>query len=229
MKSAPSTKSTETNPMKIAKNVVISFIIISLLFAYCHTKSQVEEVLAQVELKDQTFKIQKDKSNQQFAIQEQRILELNDENMKLVKTIKEFKTIKNQTQVGTNTIIKEVKIPYEVQVIQYIDTLNRAYFVKVPLPFSKNDTFFSIKGKVGLKNLVIDSLTIPNTLTITTGLTKGGFFKRDKYEVEVVSDNPHSQITKLKNTQFEPKTPWYKSRGLAFGIGFLLPFFIIFK
>jgi hypothetical protein len=96
-------------------------------------------------------------------------------------------------------------------------------------PSKRIDSFYSIMGKVNSDALIIDSLNIPNTLTITTGLQNGGFFKKDKYIVEVVSDNPHADITKVKNTQFEPKTPWYKTRALAFGIGFLIPFFLIFK
>jgi hypothetical protein len=80
------------------------------------SKKEHEKLVGEVELKDQNFTKEKTKSNQTIAIQEQRILELNKENMKLVKTIKDFKKISGQTQVVTNTIIQEVKVPYEVQV-----------------------------------------------------------------------------------------------------------------
>jgi hypothetical protein len=219
----------EKQTLRLIKDTFFVFLITTITLGYCHSKREHDKLVGEVELKDQNFTKEKTKSNQTIAIQEQRILELNKENMKLVKTIKDFKKISGQTQVVTNTIIQEVKVPYEVQVIKYIDTLNKAIYVRVPLPFKKNDSFYSIMGKVNSDALIIDSLKIPNTLTITTGLQNGGFFKKDKYIVEVVSDNPYADITKVKNTQFEPKTPWYKTRGFAFGIGFLIPFFLIFK
>lgn len=218
----------EKKTIQLIKDTFFVFLITSMTLGYCHKKNEHEKLVGEVELKDQNFTKEKNAKNQTIATQEQRILELNKENMKLVKTIKDFKKIGGQTQVVTNTIIQEVKVPYEVQVIKYIDTLNKAIYVRVPLPFKKVDSFYSIMGKVNSNALIIDSLSIPNTLTITTGLENGGFFKKDKYIVEVVSDNPHADITKVKNTQFEPKTPWYKTRGLAFGLGFLISL-LIFK
>ena len=193
--------------------------ILLMLSWLSENRRRVGELYKQLNTKDQEFKKEKTKNGETVALQEQRILELNKENLKLIKTINNFKTVQGQVKVQTNTIIKEVKVPYAVEVKQYIDTFKGEVYVRLPLPFEQSDSFFGIKGVVGIDGLEIDSLSIPNELTITTGKIDGGFFKKDKYAVEIVSSNPNVDITKVNNTQFKPKTRFYKKWWFGFGLG----------
>ena len=181
--------------------------------------------MSQVELKEQAFTKYKNEKGETIATQEQRILEMTKENMKLIQTVNDFKKIKGQVRVETVTEIKEVKVPYEVTVTTYLDK-DSNLFVKVPLPFSKKESFYSIEGKVEHDGVSLGKISIPNALTITTGQVDGGFFKKDKYIVEVKSDNPHTDITKLKNTEFKPKTKFYKKWWFGFSLGAITSIFL---
>jgi hypothetical protein len=200
--------------------------LLTLLFGWHKIKKENEYLLSQVELKEQVFTKFKNEKGETIATQEQRILEMTKENMKLIQTVNDFKKIKGQVQIETVTEIKEVKVPYEVRVETFLDK-DSNLFVKVPLPFTKTDSFYTIKGKVEHDGVAFDKISIPNALTITTGQVDGGFFKKDKYIVEVKSDNPHTDITKLKNTEFKPKTKFYKKWWFGFGLGAITSIFLL--
>lgn len=192
---------------------------VSTLLTTCNDYDKLTE---QVKLKDQEFKKFKDEKGRTIATQEQRILELNKENMKLVETINKFKSISSQVRLETITEYKEVKVPYNVEVVKYLDTWTNDLYIKLPLTCELKDSFLYLIGSVGADGLEIDTLRIPNEFTITTGKKKNGFFKKDEYIIEVVSNNPHTDISKLNNTQFKPKTPFFKRWYVGFGFGFIL-------
>lgn len=196
---------------------LLMFLISSALFT-CNNNKKLTE---QVQLKEQEFKKYKDATGRTIATQEQQILELNKENMKLVETVNKFKSISSQTRIQTVTEYREIKVPYSIEVVKYLDTWTKDLYVKLPLPCEIKDSFLYLTGSVGADGLEIDTLRIPNEFTITTGKKKGGFFKKDEYIIEVVSTNPHTDITKLNNTQFKPKRPVYKRWWFGFGLGAL--------
>lgn len=201
--------------------------MLSILFIGAMRMKQAHvSLLTQVELKDQLFSKMKNANGQTIAIQEQRILQMTKENMRLVETVNKYKKLSGQVRIETVTEIKEVKIPYEVLVVSYRDK-DSNLFIKVPLPFSKKDSFYTIIGKVQQDGVTLSSISIPNALTITTGLTNGGFFKKDKYVIEVISDNPHTEFTKIKNTQFVPKTKFYKKWWFGFSVGAVTSIFVL--
>jgi hypothetical protein len=207
-------------------------IIFALLFFswVLNNRRQARELVKQLSDKEQEFKKYRTDNGKIVALQEQRIMEATKENMRLVKTINKFKSIQGQVQVQTITQIKEVQVPYKVEVIKYVDSSNPnnpQTFVKTPLPFEKNDKYFQIAGTVKSDGVVIDSLSIPNELTITTGKVSGGIFKADQYKIEVVSDNPNVDISKLNNTQFKPKTPVYKKWWFGFGLGGIISLILL--
>jgi len=220
---APQSNYTKRN---IILAVFLIIMLLTLLFGWHKIKKENEYLLSQVELKEQVFTKFKNEKGETIATQEQRILEMTKENMKLIQTVNDFKKIKGQVKIETVTEIKEVKVPYEVRVETFLDK-DSNLFVKVPLPFTKTDSFYTIKGKVEHDGVVFDKISIPNALTITTGQVDGGFFKKDKYIVEVKSDNPHTDITKLKNTEFKPKTKFYKKWWFGFGLGAITSIFLL--
>jgi major membrane immunogen (membrane-anchored lipoprotein) len=206
--------------------MAVSMILCSLLIGAMKMKKDNEFLLSQVELKEQVFTAYKNEKGETIATQDQRILEMTKENMKLIQTVNDFKKIKGQVKIETVTEIKEVKVPYEVVVTTYLDK-DSNLFVKVPLPFSKKDSFYSIDGKVEHDGVSFGKISIPNTLTITTGQVNGGFLKKDKYIVEIKSDNPYTDITKLKNTEFKPKTKFYKKWWFGFSLGAIATIFLL--
>lgn len=204
--------------MLIYATIIVMMLLLVGSWATANRR-KVMELYQKISEKEQEFKVYQQMNGGVVALQEQKILELTKENMSLVKTVNDFKNIKSQVKIYTNTVIKEVKVPYAVEVIKYIDTHTNDVYVKLPLPLERNDSFFSIKATVGVDGLEIDSLSLPNELTITTGKMKRGFFKKDKYMVEVASSNPYVEIKKLNNVEFTPKKPFYKKWWFSFGLG----------
>jgi hypothetical protein len=215
-----------TTKRNIILLVFLFILLLTLMLGWRNIKKENQHLLSQVELKEQVFEKYKNEKGETIATQEQRILEMTKENMKLIQTVNDFKKIKGQVKIETVTEIKEVKVPYEVRVETFLDK-DSNLFVKVPLPFTKIDSFYTIQGKVEHDGVLFDKISIPNTLTITTGQVDGGFFKKDKYIVEVKSDNPHTDITKLKNTEFKPKTKFYKKWWFGFGLGAVASIFLL--
>lgn len=216
-------------PRKKSKKALLaiyaSILIISLLLIFSYiseNRNRLSALYKQLNQKDQEFSKYRTETGKMVALQDAHILELNQENMKLVETVNKFKSIQGQVRVQTNTIIKEVKVPYITEVVKYIDTWTNDLYIKLPLQCELKDTFFYITGSVGADGLEIDSMSIPNELTVTTGKIDGGFFKKDKYAIEIVSNNPNVDISKVNNTQFKPKTPIYKKWWFGFGIGALV-------
>lgn len=198
--------------------IIVLFSLVMLSWVLDNQR-RVSELYGQLNDKEQQFSKYKTKNGELVATQEQKILELTKENMALIKTVSKFKEVQGQVQVHTNTIIQEVKVPYPVDVVKYVDTHTKDVYLRLPVTIERCDTFFSLFGAIGVDGLEIDSLSIPNELSITTGKVKGGFLKADKYIVEVTSSNPYVDITKMKNTQFKAKRPVYKRWWFGFGLG----------
>lgn len=172
--------------------------------------------------REQLFKKYRTANRELVAVQEQRFLETARENMELVATVNRFKSIQGQVSVSTDAKIKDVLVPYPVDVVKYVDTYNNSTCLKLPTRIERSDSFFSLYGYIGIDGLEIDSMSLPNELTITTGRIDGGFLKRDKYVVEVKSNNPYIDIVKMNNTQFAPKKKAHKTWGAGFLLGAIL-------
>ena len=72
--------------------LIMGFLLI-IISSTLYTCNKNETLVKAVTLKDQEFKKYKDATGRTIATQEQQILELNKENMKLVETVNKFKSI----------------------------------------------------------------------------------------------------------------------------------------
>lgn len=80
--------------------------------------------------------------------------------------------------------------------------------VRVPRPFSYSDSSISFAGKVRKTDVLIDSLKIPNVLSLRTVETKTGLFKRTT-QVQAVNSNPAFVNSKIATIQVKHKpTAW---------------------
>lgn len=74
--------------------------------------------------------------------------------------------------------------------------------IRVPRPFRYSDSTIDLAGRVRKNDVLIDSLKIPNILSIRTAEVKTGIFKRSTV-VQAVNSNPafiNSQIASVKVT-----------------------------
>lgn len=80
--------------------------------------------------------------------------------------------------------------------------------VRVPRPFTYSDSTIVFAGKVRKNDVLIDSLQIPNTLSLRTIETKKGLFGRQT-TVQAINSNPAFKNTGLAQIQVKHKpTAW---------------------
>jgi hypothetical protein len=129
----------------------------------------------------------------------------------LKEWIQKFKNIKSGIIIKENTIIKEVKVPFE--------TLIPCDFK--PFKANKIDRFFNFYSTISNTGLTIDSLNFPNEQRIVVGEKKTGFLGfRKQMSVEVNNTNPYIKTTNMSAFTYEPKKKWWEHPIINFGVGF---------
>jgi hypothetical protein len=205
--------------------VVGSFVFMMVYWVFDNNK-MVNGLYLRANSREKVLLKQRNADGSLIATQEQRILELTKENMALLETVSKFKSIQGQVSIQTRTIIKDKLVPYPVEVVKYVDTNSQFLYLRIPTNIEQCDSSMCIRGVIGIDGFEIDSLSIPNKLTITTGRVKSGIFSKDKYIVEVTSSSPHVDIINMQNTQFKAERPVYKRWWFGFGLGAAAGIFI---
>jgi hypothetical protein len=182
-------------------------------------KSLSDKIRTAVDYKD-TVMFYKSKSDK--LISYNKAIEISLENLKLAnKNLKaeledlKIKKPKTITKIKTEVEIKEILIPYNVELP--CDTFN--------VPFSYKEDWFFVSGKSMLTGITIDSLNLVNDMLIVVGEKDNGLFKRNDYIVAVKSENPYFKITSIKNYTLKPKEPFYDKvwfKTSMFVTGFIL-------
>jgi len=126
---------------------------------------------------------------------------LKQANDSLVKQIKDLKIKKptNITTVKTEVVIKEIYVPYTVELP--CDSFS--------IPFNFNDNWISIDGNSSNSGLGIDSIKLTNDMLIVTGVKRNGLFKPSETIVAVKSENPYFNISSLQNYTIKENPPFY--------------------
>ena len=68
--------------------------------------------------------------------------------------------------------------------------------------FTKRDSNLFFKGYANSQNLFIDTLLIPNKMTLTHKWERKNFLAKKKYLVEVTNSNPYVSVVGLNNYTF---------------------------
>lgn len=94
--------------------------------------------------------------------------------------------------------------------------------LRLPTSFGYKDTWLSIRTSIDtLGNAIYDSILVISKPTIWVGIEKTGLFKKDKPVVIYRNENPYFTTVAMTNVVIEDKKKWYKTRGFAFGAGFV--------
>ena len=92
---------------------------------------------------------------------------------------KKYKKIKAAGTVKTETVIKEVPVPFD-----------RPLDLDFTRKFDVKHEYYSITGKVNNTGLNINDITIPNRFTFVMGKRKNGFLKPNSYSIDIQNSNP---------------------------------------
>lgn len=133
------------------------------------------------------------------------------------KQEKQIKDIVAFYRERTSTIIKNIPIPY-------IDTLSMKKFsdsvtqqcsevirymndstITVPRIAKDSNTNYSASITVSRKNVTIDSLSIPDLLSLRVVEKKGGLFKKRSFEIQFKHSNPLVTTIGVNSVVYKPR------------------------
>lgn len=224
--------------------VITGFVLVLLLLQTCRLNKRIEkgqEQITQLQLDNQTQKEIINKQGDTIQVQEaiitsstkaldkatDSIFDLKKKDAKNRQTIAYYKNI-------TKAEIVEVGIPYldEERMKFWEDSVKAScqavidYYERnsIPVPRDAGDTTadYSFKATVRKDSLVINKLSIPDTLQLRFVQHNGGLFKPDKIEVQYFHSNPLIISTQSNSVFYKPKKKSFFQRILlpvAVGIG----------
>jgi len=142
-----------------------------------------------------------------------------------------MKNIKSQVKIKQVTQIKEVFIPFHdtIERMVYVDSNSHdtSVYIKTPVRVSYADSFNYFGGRVLANGFALDSMGSLNKLRITITEKKQGLFKKPIPVVQVVSDNPKSEITDMQNVVIQEKKPFFQRYFFGVGLGAVLAILLI--
>jgi len=142
-----------------------------------------------------------------------------------------MKNIKSQVKIKQVTQIKEVFIPFHdtIERMVYVDSNSHdtSVYIKTPVRVSYADSFNYFGGRVLANGFALDSMGSLNKLRITITEKKQGLFKKPIPVVQVISDNPKSEITDMQNVVIQEKKPFFQRYFFGVGLGAVLAILLI--
>ncbi|GGB83901.1 hypothetical protein GCM10007424_24890 [Flavobacterium suaedae] len=136
---------------------------------------------------------------------------LTDKDKELQELIKEFASVKNVVKYKDRIVIDTIKVTYT-------DTLPYPDFERTGKIKNK---WYSFRYKSMNDGFTLDSLTIPNEVTVITGVKRKWFLGKQTITTDVTSTNPYIKVTELKAAEVEVPTPVYKKWYVWLGVGIL--------
>jgi hypothetical protein len=133
--------------------------------------------------------------------------------MKVLNKTKNVSKVSQQTQMGTNTIIVEKKIPVYFETIRYVDsaTMDTMDYMKLPYTFEYNDTWNNLQVTIDALDITLDTMSMRNNFTITIGEKSNGWLKESTPIVEIKSDNPYTDVTSVKNVTIKKRNYFWST------------------
>ena len=206
--------------------VALILIVVLMVCGYCQKREQLtylEEQFSKFELKKQDFKVIVNKNKEKIIEQEQLILTLQQaKNLNLINS-KDWKNTQSSINIVTKTRIDTIFIAFN-DTLHIIDTIHSKNNFNHFKNFNLSDKFFYINGNVIENGIKIDSLSFPNSTTITIGEKRQGIFRKSLPIVEIKHSNPYIETINLSNVVINNKKKIYEKNSFWFTIGTSLGF-----
>lgn len=151
---------------------------------------------------------------------------LTTQNKTLQLTEKELKNLvlkKDDTLAKLVKKFSQVQTIVKTKTITQIDTIKIKFETPAPCAFvregSEVQRWFSLQYRVDSIELRIDSLRIPNTQIVATGLQRKWFLGKETLVTEVTNTNPNIKNASVESYKTIVKKKWYDSFLFKFGLG----------
>lgn len=193
--------------------VVLIIAIVFLVWDGCSKDAQLSAFKKQVSKykgKEQIFVQTLSKDKKVIAEQSQVILSQKDAVKENLLILNDFKKVKSQVKVITNTKYDSIFVPYTI-------TKNDTIFKYQSFEFK--DEYFGIFGSAKQDGVLFDSVYFKNDLTLTIGNKSKGFFRKSEPIVQVKYENPYTTTTSMNNVIIQNDLKWYDKKRTWFVIG----------
>lgn len=234
--------------MTVNKNVpwlVTGFLTLLLWLQTCRLNNKIEEKdkqITQTELEKQELHTTINRKDKTIQLQNAIIVDNTQALDNLTDTIFDLKKkdAKNRETIAyykgvTNTELKKVLIPYldTLAMKKFSDSLLalvppdisayiRDSMITVPASSRLKTPHFDIAATAKKEGIVIDSLSIPDTLQLRFVQHKRGWFRSDQIEVQYFHSNPYVQSLSANSAFYKPKKKSFFQRVIlpvAVGVG----------
>lgn len=210
-------------PSSHIKDLFICLLVICLLvLGIYHLKAKDElskandSIVCQL-LKNDTLRHTINDLNQTVDIQSQNIFETDDKIEAMLRINSTLSRVNSQLKVTTLASSDTLTARY---VYPAIEKVHDTSFVAVDTKFRFKNKWLNLYGVIGKQGVIIDTLSVVNTITINIG-EKRHLFSKNEQDIEVVNDNPYFKTISMKNIILTDKGKWYNSRLLYFGTGII--------
>lgn len=134
-----------------------------------------------------------------------------------------IKQVEALIRIAQNAGIRDVMIPYKVTDTVQADPsdslIAKAKVVIPPKQFADSTEHYSINGTVLLEGVRIDSLDIPDSLSLRIAQKKEGLFKPKQQVIQIIHSNPLVKTTGLNSLTLKQKpTAWNRVIKPALGV-----------
>lgn len=187
-------------------SVILLLIICGIIYENINKANREDKLVSDLAAYSDTVKFYRLKndalvsSNKIIELHSQKQIEVLAKNLSdtLYQILKKFKKVQsvmyatNNFYAGGDTIKSNV-IPCDFD----------------PYKIRRSDSTYSFVGTIGKRYFSIDSLCIPNKLSIVTGRKKTGFLKSE-ITIDVNNSNSRMITTNIKAYTFSPEKKWYE-------------------
>jgi len=203
---------------------VLVVLIIVLGAVTCNRSKKADSLRKQLE---QTFVVTKEK-DKTIATQTQLLTTKDDALVKQIEKTEQLKNLKSQVTYKTVTVIEKVFVPLTdstshkyISVVDSVagkpDTTN---YMAIPALVSVDNNFYHFDGTIDRGGLTLDSLSIPDSTSVSIGDTKSLFKKQSI--VRITHSNPFIKTIDMHNVVVDDESSKKQWKTFAIGGGVVL-------
>lgn len=206
---------------KYGTYIVIGLLLLVIVFQNGCNKDKISDLesrIGMMSVENQTLKREVNKLGDSVLKQTAIVVSNQKQLDKYADSVFRLKKEKTKTlaylQTRTRTQIKEVLVPYRDTITQerivYIDSLGNQH-MKVPREFEVADPDYVIQGVVKAEGVLIEDLSVPDTLSARI-VEKGGLFRKHTIEFQIKNTNKHVHMEGMNSIMYQPKKKTFFKR-----------------